>query len=116
MLTLTLPYPPSVNHYWRRAGARTVLSREGREYRRRVGSLLAARRAAPLSGALRVLVELHPPDARRRDLDNCLKALLDALEHAGVYHDDGQIAELSIARRPPRPGGLAVTRVEPLPC
>ncbi len=29
-MPLTLPYPPSVNHYWRRVGLRTLISREGR--------------------------------------------------------------------------------------
>ncbi len=28
-----LPYPPSVNHYWRRVGDRTLISREGRKFR-----------------------------------------------------------------------------------
>jgi hypothetical protein len=31
-MKLTLPYPPSVNHYYRRVGPRTLISREGREY------------------------------------------------------------------------------------
>ena len=29
-MVLTLPYPPSINHYWRRVGPRTLISREGR--------------------------------------------------------------------------------------
>ena len=29
MLELRLPYPPSVNHYWRRVGHRTLISRSG---------------------------------------------------------------------------------------
>jgi Holliday junction resolvase RusA-like endonuclease len=41
-MRLLLPYPPSINHYWRRAGRFIHISREGREYRKQVGELLAA--------------------------------------------------------------------------
>ncbi len=33
VIELELPYPPSVNHYWRRVGARTLISRGGRAFR-----------------------------------------------------------------------------------
>lgn len=36
------------------------------------------------------------PDAKRRDLDNLLKAPLDAMQHAGIYLDDSQIRRLLI--------------------
>ena len=49
-------------------------------------------------GRLRVEVVAHAPDHRRRDLDNLHKATLDALEHAAVYADDGQIDDLRIRR------------------
>jgi len=109
---LTLPYPPSVNHYWRRVGARTLISREGRRYRRDVCALLAAGCGAPLCGRLSVRLVVHPPDMRRRDLDNLGKGLLDALAHAGVYGDDSQIDLLVIERGPPTPGGRVVVEVE----
>jgi crossover junction endodeoxyribonuclease RusA len=43
-------------------------------------------------------VEAFPPDARRRGLDNLLKAPLDGLQHAGVVVDDSQFDALSIKR------------------
>ena len=52
MIEFHLPYPPSVNHYWRRVGARTLISRGGRAFRQAVCSLLAARGMRPLSGPL----------------------------------------------------------------
>ena len=105
-MELELPLPPSVNRLWRRVGARTLLSREGRSYRSRIHRLLAARGVQPLAGRLAVAIEVHPPDRRRRDLDNLQKALLDSMQHGGVYFDDSQIDELCIRRCEQIPGGL----------
>jgi len=110
-VTLDLPYPPSVNHYWRRVGARTLISREGRRFRERVASYLALRRLRPLSGPLAVRVTVHPPDRRRRDLDNAMKALLDALEHGGAYEDDSQIDHLDIRRGSVVPDGKVTVQI-----
>ncbi|RMF93599.1 MAG: RusA family crossover junction endodeoxyribonuclease, partial [Planctomycetota bacterium] len=79
MIELELPYPPSVNHYWRRVGARTLISRGGRAFRASVCSILAAHGIEPIDGPLCVSIDVHPPDRRRRDIDNLQKALLDAL-------------------------------------
>jgi len=125
-LRLTLPWPPSVNNAWRtvpvpvrgggpRRGFRVVLSREGRAFRRDVVARLSGRRFGDrLTGRLSVSVDLHPPTRRPIDIDNRLKAMLDALQHAGVYRDDGQIDEIAVRRRGVRKGGLAVVRIEEL--
>lgn len=34
-LSLHLPYPPTINHYWRRVGAQTKISGEGQRFRAR---------------------------------------------------------------------------------
>jgi crossover junction endodeoxyribonuclease RusA len=117
-----LPYPPSVNHYWRRVGGATLISREGRRFRKDVCAALAAGVGGaggagprpPLAGRLAVFVTVCPPDRRRRDLDNVQKALLDALEHGGVYGDDAQIDRLVIERGPVIDGGRTLVRVEVL--
>ncbi len=106
--TYELPYPPSVNHYWRRVGWRTLISRAGRRYRRTVVAMLTLMRAKPLNGPLLVRVKVFPPDARRRDLDNLQKALLDALEHGGAFADDFQIAKLELERAEIVPGGKVI--------
>lgn len=115
MLDLELPYPPSINHYWRRVGDRTLISRGGRAFRRSVQAALAARGVRPLAGRLAITIDLHPPDRRRRDLDNALKALLDALEHGGAYGDDAQIDDLHIRRGACLPGGRVCVRLSPHP-
>jgi len=114
MIELELPYPPSVNRYYRNVGARTLISREGRAYRQRVEALLAERRIRLTEGPLAVLVDLFPPDRRRRDVDNAMKALLDSLEHAGAYRDDSQIVHLEIDKRDITDGGQAVVRISPI--
>ncbi len=106
-----LPYPPSVNHYWRRVGWRTLISRAGRRYRRAVVALLTVMRARPLRGALVVRVKVFPPDGRRRDLDNLQKALLDALEHGGAFADDFQVAKLELERVEIMPGGKVIVEI-----
>jgi crossover junction endodeoxyribonuclease RusA len=111
MIELELPYPPSVNHYWRRVGARTLISRGGRAFRKTVCSILAARHCEPLHGPLAVEVEVHPPDNRRRDIDNVQKALLDALQHGEAYLDDSQIVRLAIVKCEPVVGGKTIVRI-----
>ncbi len=113
----TLPWPPSVNHYYRRVGPRTLISRGGREYRRTVCGLLAGGgpRKPPADGRIALAMDAFPPDRRRRDLDNTLKAVGDSLEHAGVYEDDSQIDVLFVGRRQPVKGGKVVIRISQLP-
>ena len=115
-LHIDLPYPPSVNHYWRRVGARTLISRAGRAFRVRVCAILSARRVRPLDGPLAVVVEIFPPDHRRRDVDNTLKSLLDALEKGGAYHDDSQITSRTIHKRAVTPGGRATVQIQSAEC
>lgn len=98
-----LRYPPSVNTYWRQFQGRTILSKNAREYRKYILAALSPQK--PILGRLKMVIELFPPDRRRRDLDNCGKGLIDALQHAGVYRDDEQIDELTFRRGPVEKGG-----------
>ena len=113
----TLPYPPSINHYWRRVGPRTLISREGRTFRTNVCALLGGGgpRKPPAGGRIALCMDAFPPDHRRRDLDNLTKAVLDALQHGGVYEDDSQIDLLTVGRQSVVPGGRMDVRVMDLP-
>ena len=106
-MTLTLPWPPSVNHYYaRNRNGSTRISEAGRAYRWRVvAECRKAGLAKALPGRVHVAITAHPPDARRRDLDNTLKATLDAMQYAGVYVDDAQVDHLSIERGAVEKGG-----------
>ena len=117
MRVLTLPYPPSINHYWRHVGPRTLISREGRTFRANVCALLAGGgpRKPPAGGRIALAMDAFPPDRRRRDLDNLQKSTLDALQHAGIYLDDSQVDVLLTQRRDVVPGGRLTVRLNELP-
>ena len=97
MIELTLPFPPSVNTYWRNFNGRMLISKKGREYRKAVADqVLIQKGAKHYQGKVKMTIEAWRPDERKRDLDNLLKAPLDALTHAGVYMDDQLIVDLRI--------------------
>lgn len=97
MIELTLPWPPSVNRYWRTFQGRMIISAEGRAYRKAVADqVLIQRGAKHYDGKMKVEIEAWRPDNRRRDLDNLLKAALDGCTHAGVWEDDSNIVDLHI--------------------
>lgn len=115
-MKLTLPWPPSVNHYTR-AGSRPgfrYLTDEAKSFRRAVSLIVGAARAREgMTHRLKVLVIASPPDKRERDLDNLHKGLLDALQHAGVYEKDSQIDDLHIVRGPVIKGGQVEVTIQP---
>ena len=119
MVAFDLPWPPALNHYYRsvtiKGQARVLISMEGREYRHRLAMVVVLRgRAKPLTGSLRLDLMLHPPDKRRRDIDGPLKALLDALTHAGVWEDDSQVRDLHVAFGDVVRGGRVTALIEKL--
>ena len=83
--------PPSVNHYWGTRGNRRYISKEGIAFRQEVALISRGKR---IEGRLQLYVELTASNKRRWDLDNRIKSLQDALQHAGVYEDDAQIDRL----------------------
>ena len=97
MIELTLPWPPSVNTYWRMFKNRMIISEAGRKYRVAVSEQVFLQTKGKFtSGKLKVTIEAWRPDNRRRDLDNLLKAVLDSMGHAGLYIDDSLIVDLRI--------------------
>jgi len=110
-----LPWPPSVNHYYRHVGSRVLISRAGRRYRKNIQARMRIENVETISCPVEVLIELYPPDRRRRDVDNSLKCLLDAFTHGGLYEDDSLIHKLTVIKREVLPpDGMAYVKVQPL--
>lgn len=97
-MLIILPYPPTVNTYWRRSGRNIHISKRGRKYRQAVIDAIEPLSIEMMTGRLAVAVMAYMPDKRRRDIDNILKSLLDSMNHAGVFEDDEQIDRLLVQR------------------
>ena len=108
-----LPWPPSVNHYYRHVGPRVLISRDGRRYRKRIVSMFRNEVVSTYCCPVEIAIELYPPDFRRRDADNSPKCLLDTLTHAKLYEDDSLIRKLTVTKHNPKPpSGMAHIKVK----
>lgn len=117
-MTITLPFPPSVNHYWRtrvvparKPFVSTYVSRKGKQYKAQVAAV--CHDLPRTESNVCVSITLHPPDRRQRDLDNSLKALLDAIKgDHGLIVDDSQIKHLTVQWGAVVPCGKAIVELE----
>ncbi|MFY9995042.1 MAG: RusA family crossover junction endodeoxyribonuclease [Leclercia sp.] len=123
-MKLTLPFPPSVNAYWRSPNSgplkgRTLVSARGRAYQSEAcAAIIEQLRRLPKPSSAPAAVEsvLYPPDARRRDIDNYNKALFDSLTHAGIWEDDSQIKRMLVEWGPVTQKGkveITISKYEP---
>lgn len=113
MFEVMLPYPPSVNHYWGARGVHRFLTAKAKAFRAATAeAVLLSRQRGFGAARLSVCIELNPPDRRVRDVDNCLKSILDSLCHAGVFDDDGQVDRLLVERGAVVKGGACKVRIE----
>jgi crossover junction endodeoxyribonuclease RusA len=118
MTHIILPYPPSANRLWRNARGRMIPSAEAVAFKGLAG-IQAARARMPLrDGPVQVCVILHPKKPKRPgkgevrsiDLDNALKAALDALQGI-AYTNDRQIQRIVATRGEPVPSGALSVEV-----
>lgn len=97
-ILIELPWPPSVNHYYKAVGyGKRILTKQAKQFRYEVVLLVRThddRDKMPIVGPICLELICHAPDAKRRDLDNLAKATQDALEAAKVYCNDSQIHRL----------------------
>lgn len=94
-LAFTLPLPPSTNVMYRNVAGRTLKSREYRAWKETAAwQVAAAMHGAPALLHFEVRLLLPPT---RRDPDNSIKPLLDALQAGGAIHDDKHLRKLVLA-------------------
>ena len=97
---LYLPWPPTVNSYYgTTARGIKYVTKGGRVFREHVEKEIHEQ-GVSLNIDFRIYCEivLFPPDRRTRDLDNYMKALLDACSIAKLWEDDKLIDQLVIYR------------------
>jgi crossover junction endodeoxyribonuclease RusA len=111
MIRFILPAAPSINHYFARSGNRTYLPKKVLEYRQQVADIVADAGHATLEGRLNVFIAIHPASKRRMDIDNPIKAVFDALTHAGAWNDDSQVDHLQVIRQEIIKGGRMVVLI-----
>jgi crossover junction endodeoxyribonuclease RusA len=126
MVILELPFPPTANTYYRtvRMGklCRVILSNRGRKYKEEVAREVStiqndnATRWECLpflpSDRLRVDIKLYAPTRRKYDIDNRIKALLDALAFAVVFPDDEAVDEITVTRQEIIKGGKVIVELQ----
>jgi len=113
-ISLTLPWPPSVNHYYGRSKSGNVYLKEaGRMYRKNAAVEFARLGWPRIDGFVRVDIIASPPDRRRRDIDNIRKAAYDAISdrkgHTGVIADDVHIQADSAVMAEPGEGVIHIS-------
>lgn len=108
MITLTLPYPPTINHLYGQRGSRKFIKKAGIAFRTAVAEIVSEAQIKTITGRVAVFVAAYMPDRRRRDIMNLEKILSDSLTNAGVWDDDSQIDDFRIVRKEVERGGKVV--------
>lgn len=103
VISFTLPFAPSSNHYWGQFRNRRFIKKQGLQFREETDRILKG--APKLVGKMKIEIAVYVPDNRKRDIDNLLKATLDAIEHAELYSNDNLIDDIRIYRAGKVEGG-----------
>lgn len=116
MIALELPYPPSANRIWRNINGRTIKSKDYRTWRSNAIAHIVDQtftKTEPLGkdDPLDLTIMLWPPDRRRRDIDNPVKPIMDALEC--IIDDDCRVIDLQVSRFQPVKEGRCLVVMSP---
>jgi len=95
-MTFTLPFPPSTNNLYATVRGRRVLSAEGRRFKQAAAAMALSAGVRPLTGDVSVALDVYRP-RRAGDLDNTIKATLDALKGI-AWADDSQVTRIVATR------------------
>ena len=98
VVELDLPYPPSCNTRMKIQRGKWILTPEARNYYENIRkTLILKRKNYQITQNLSLIIIRYCDN--RKDIDNFLKCLLDALEKANFYKNDRQIKNLQIITR-----------------
>jgi crossover junction endodeoxyribonuclease RusA len=98
-VALVLPWPPSANSLWRAVKGRNIMSARYRDWQYEAGQCVGLQNPPNVKGPVNLTIELTPPDRRRIDLDNRLKAVIDLLvKHRVIEADDNTVVRQIVAR------------------
>lgn len=121
MTQITYPWPPTTNNAYTNVKNRRVKSRIAREYTQLATQITQLKHPKPPftpTDRLTITIDLHPPDARKFDIANREKVLIDAIAPI-LGFNDSQIDKLIITRQPPAnqphqaTAIVTITRIQP---
>ena len=103
-----IPFPPTVNHMFHRTSRRVIKTKKTKAW---FDAAILMIRTTPgyrkhkYTGRLGITIWLVPPTARKYDVDNRVKAVLDAIQQSGLITDDSQFYELMVRKHDKQPEG-----------
>lgn len=111
-----LPWPPTVNHYHQpiKMGnyVRVIKGTKAKQYAKQAIPMVAEQHIGePITADIICHIDLRPPTRRKIDVDNHLKAVLDALVAGGAMKDDSQVVELVVKKLAVMKGGQATVEL-----
>jgi crossover junction endodeoxyribonuclease RusA len=91
IISVDLPYPPSANglYFNAKSGGRVKTPRY-EAWRTEAAWLISLAKKTRTEGPYGLTVLVGRPDKRRRDIDNLIKPISDALKHGGAIADDSE--------------------------
>jgi len=112
---LTLPFPPSTNTMYRRAGHVMHLSAAGKAFKTECAKQIAETMGPvdKIQGRVGIQIELFRKDRTAYDIDNYVKSVVDVLKGT-FFEDDRQVDWLVVKRREVTPPGFCEVIVSEL--
>ncbi len=93
-VTITAPYPPSLNTLYATVNGRRILSKKGKDYKEEIGWIIRRDlpnfQIVPTPTKLFSIIDAYLPDRRIRDINNVTKIVYDSLTMI-IYEDDVQV-------------------------
>jgi crossover junction endodeoxyribonuclease RusA len=101
VVTLELPYPPSVNSIWRHGRGRSYLDKKYEGWKLEALSAFRKQKkeqtvGTPIKGAFEVFMTFSEQERKwNSDLDNRIKATMDALQDFKLIENDSKCQKLT---------------------